>query len=368
MIKGPRVLALTGDENGCTLWRVWQPYSELARRGYGAWFRHKDDPEMLEPDWAYLAATRLEAVVLPRFSWRDQVAARRWVRALHHAGMAVIYDVDDDVFSPQIGARQHATTEREKPLEVLETDRRDRIAALRLCDGVTTSNPELAAVIGHYVTPGTPVVVVPNGIDVRWFRTTVRGAARETSALTIGWAGGNRVRQDLEPLAEAWHNIAKRYPDVHFAVQGFLIDQLVDAVPADRLRQIPWMSVAEYPRGMRHMDIGCASVAPNHFNRCKTPIKLWEYTMAGAACVVSPTLYGPVARDGEDALVAETAAEWEAALVRLVSDAALRCRLQRTQRRRIAEQHSLDQTVLQWPAAWSTILDHFNRQQLERTG
>ena len=40
--------------------------------------------------------------------------------------------------------------------------------------------------------------------------------------------------------------------------------------------------MAEYPRALRNIDIGCASVADNHFNRCKTPIKLWEFTLGGA--------------------------------------------------------------------------------------
>lgn len=360
-MNGPRVLALTGDESGPTLWRVWQPYSELQRRGYGAWFRHKDDPEMDAPEWAYLAATRLEAVIIPRFFWRDHVASRRWVRTLHKTGMAVIYDLDDDVLTPQIGARQHATTEKDKSLADLEQDRRDRIAAIRLCDGVTTSNAQLRAVIEQYVD--VPVLVVPNRIDAAWFRRTLHAVRRHVDPLTIGWAGGSRYDEDLEPLSEAWHNVARRYPLVKFVVQGHLAPVLVQAVPADQVVQLPWASVAEYPRGMRNIDIGCASVAPNQFNRCKTPIKVWELTLAGAVSVVSPTLYGPVVQPGVDALIAETATEWETALVRLVEDQDLRRRLWRNQRRRVATDHSLANHVLDWPRAWTQILERFRANQ-----
>jgi len=360
-LNGPRVLALTGDESGPTLWRVWQPYTELQRRGYGAWFRHKDDPDMDAPEWPYLAATRLEAIVIPRFFWREHVTSRRWVNTLHKAGLAVIYDLDDDTLTPQIGARQHATTEKDKPLAELEQDRRDRIAALRLCDGVTTSNPDLRAVIHQYVD--VPVLEVPNRIDAAWFRRAVHGVRRVVDPLTIGWAGGARYDEDLEPLAAAWHNVAKRYPALKFVVQGHLAPVLVQAVPADQIVCLPWMSVAEYPRGLRNIDIGCASVAPNHFNRCKTPIKLFEFTLAGAVSVVSPTLYGSVVQPGVDALIAETAAEWEAALVRLVDDADLRKRLWRAQRKRVATEHSLANHVLDWPRAWTEILEHFRTRQ-----
>ena len=360
-MNGPRVLALTGDETGPTLWRVWQPYTELQRRGYGAWFRHKDDPELLAPEWPYLVATRLEAIVIPRFYWRDHVSSRNWVRTLHNAGLAMIYDLDDDVLTPQIGARQHATTEKDKSLAELEQDRRDRIAAIRLCDGVTTSNHELAAVIRQYVD--TPVLVVPNRCDVQWFRRTVHGVRRSVDPLTIGWVGGARYDADLEPLAEAWHNIARRYPAVTFIVQGYESPVLMDAVPAERMVHLPWRSVADYPAGMKNIDIGCASVAPTHFNRCKTPIKLWELTLAGAVSVVSPTLYGSYASNGSDALIAEAAAEWEAALSRLIDDPDLRRTLWRNQRRRVATDHSLANHVLDWPRAWTTILEHFRAQR-----
>jgi len=153
---------------------------------------------------------------------------------------------------------------------------------------------------------------------------------------------------------------------VRFVVQGFLPEVLVDAVPAERLEQIPWLSLAEYPRAMRNVDIACCSVANNHFNRCKTPIKLWEFTLAGAVSVVSPTLYGPVITPGEDALMAETAAEWQSALLRLVDDGTLRRQLWRAQRRRVAREHTLSTNYQRWPLAWQLILDQFRSRSQHR--
>jgi len=40
----PRVLALVGDMDGCALWRVLQPFTELQRQGYPAeWGARGDD-------------------------------------------------------------------------------------------------------------------------------------------------------------------------------------------------------------------------------------------------------------------------------------------------------------------------------------
>jgi glycosyltransferase involved in cell wall biosynthesis len=181
--------------------------------------------------------------------------------------------------------------------------------------------------------------------------------------LTIGWAGGARYAEDFLSLAEAWHNIALRFSHVQFVVQGYLPDVLIEAVPPDRVRRLPWLPLEEYPRALLNIDIGCASVADKHFNACKTPIKLWEYTLAGAVSVVSPTLYGPLSTDGEDCLVADTAAEWEHALATLIEDAQLRRRLWRAQRRRVAEQHSLERHVGQWPKAWQQIVEHYRARR-----
>src|SRR5215471_3262749 len=360
-LYGPRVLALTGEEDGCVLWRVWSPYAELARQGYAAWWRNKDDPELGTAEWAYLAATRLEAVVLPRLSWQDHQVARRFVRSMHQSGLAVIYDLDDDLLSPQIEARLHATTQQTKTFEQLEQDRRDRLVAIRLCDGVTTSSEYLAGIVRHYVE--VPVQVVPNAIDVRWFRRVLRGARRAVPPFTIGWAGGSRYTDDLLPVAEAWHNVARKRPDVNFVVQGFVTPELTEAVPAERLYVLPWMHAWDYPIGLKNVDIACCSVAPTHFNRCKTPIKLWEFALAGAVSVVSPTLYGPVASPCEDALIAETATEWEDALIALIDDCELRRRLWRNQRRRVAREHTLVHNWYRWPNAWQQILESFRLKQ-----
>lgn len=363
MTAAPRVLAFFGQETGCTLWRTFWPYTELQRRGYRAWFKDKDDPECRAPEFAPLVASRLDAIILPRMSWGDQRAGDRMVNAWHAAGLAVIYEIDDDAFSPGIVHRQYSTHEEEraKGLEQLEQDRLDRIHCLQQCDGVTVTTQRLKTIVRQFTD--APVEVVPNAIDTRWWRQTLRGHKRVIPPLTIGWAGGNRYTEDLEPVAEAWGRISRRYPEVAFVVQGHVSPVLADAVPEERIKVIPWLSLEEYPRGLLNIDIACCSVAPKLFNTAKTPIKLWEMTLSGAACVVSPTLYGSVATDGEDALVAETADEWEAALSSLIEDADLHRRLHRAQRKRVAAEHSMEVNWQRWPQAWARIVDEFRAQR-----
>jgi glycosyltransferase involved in cell wall biosynthesis len=356
MTAAPRVLAIIGDDSGPTLWRVWSPFAELQKHGVFAHWKHVQDPELQDPMFQLNVSLKFHAILLARMSWGHRVAARIQLNAFHHAGMPVWLEIDDDMFSPGINGRQYAAFERDraKGLEQLEVERQDRLWLLRQVDGITVSTRRLRTVVSQYTD--APIEVVPNAIDLAWFRETLRGRTRVVPPLTVGWAGGARNQADLVPVAEAWARLARRDPDLTFVVQGHMSDALVAAVPEDRVRRLPWLPLAEYPRAMLNIDIGVCTVAPALFNTSKTPIKLWEYTAAGAACVVSPTLYGPYVTDGVDALVAETADEWEGALARLVDDADLRRRLRKAQRTRLACDHSLERNWQQWPIAWSRLL------------
>jgi glycosyltransferase involved in cell wall biosynthesis len=110
---------------------------------------------------------------------------------------------------------------------------------------------------------------------------------------------------------------------------------------------------------MLNVDIACCSVAPLVFNTAKTPIKWYEFTMAGAACVVSPTLYGREVVDGETALVAETPQEWASSIGRLIEDETLRRSIRRAARKTIVTEHSLQNNWQHWLIAWADAVERF---------
>ena len=356
----PRTLALIGDETGPSLWRVWMPMTALSALGRVADWDYKDNADRILP---IIATGRYDAIILPRLAWREHEAGRQWIASLHRAGLAVIAEYDDDVFSEDIIERQYRVHDREraKGKEQLAQDRLDRIAVLQQADGVTVSTRRLATVVREHTDK--PVCVVPNAIDTRWWRRTLRGVSRVVPPLTIGWCGGARYPEDLAAMAEGWRRIASRYPDVTFVVQGHMAEVLINAVPPERVRRLPWLPLQDYPRAMLNVDIGCAAVTDKHFNRCKTPIKVWEYTLSGAVVVASRALYGAVVTDGEDGLLADTPDEWEAALARLVEDASLRRTLWKEQRRRVAREHSLERNLWRWEAAWTAIISDFRARQ-----
>jgi glycosyltransferase involved in cell wall biosynthesis len=204
---------------------------------------------------------------------------------------------------------------------------------------------------------------VENAIDTRWFRAVVKHAKREVPGLTIGWAGGARPDSDLAPMAEAWGRVAAARPEVTFVVAGFQPDIIGEYVSPERVKRLAWLPVEAYPLNLAQLDIACCAVADEPFSRCKTPIKAWESTLAGSAVVATPTLYGRTIEHGVDGLLAETADEWETALLALVDDPAYRRQLRKAQRRRIAERHSLERNAWKWPSAWAQIVTAYRENR-----
>lgn len=362
MFQAPRALFLTGDESSCCLWRVWSPCAELQRRGYRAEWAHKDDALKVLP---LVAGGAFDAIITPRIVWPSEGVGDNWIRTIHKAGLAWIYEIDDDVYSPRIVNRQMRLfdSERAKGETQLEWERQERIRLLAQCDGVTVSTERLATIVRRFAPDHIPVRVTPNAIDAKWFRETLKGCSRIPELrghLTIGWAGGTREDVDVIPLAAAWSVLANKYPDVRFVVQGHIPQILADSVPKDQRVTLPWLPLEEYPRAMLNIDIGCCVVAPMVFNTSKSAIKWYEFTLAGAACVVSSTVYGREVTDGVNALVADSAEQLVDALSRLIEDQAYRRRIRRNARRAVMAEHSLQTQWWRWISGWTEILENFN--------
>lgn len=350
-MRGPSVLALVGDITGPTLWRVFFPITALEREKYPAGWDYTKNKLIAD------IAPAFDGYLLPRIAWQPQErrTAQAWFDSIRAAGKFAVYECDDDIFtSAETSRRQDLGWTDGKTYEQLEAERYERIWAMQQCDGVTVSTQRLATIVRSFTD--RPVIVVPNAIDLQWFRSVLASTKRKIPGLTIGWAGGRRHDRDVEAMAIAWGRLARRYPHVTFVVMGFQPDVIGDNVPADRLVRLPWLRPELYPAGIKQIDIGCCSVADTPFNRAKSAIKCFEYAAAGAAVVASPTLYASVVEDGHSGMIAEDSADqWEAALSALIERPALRAMMARRLLRIVEKKHSLAANLWRWPAAWAAI-------------
>jgi len=141
------------------------------------------------------------------------------------------------------------------------------------------------------------------------------------------------------------------------------------AVPPERLEVLPWLPVVPrdglpfYGVGLLCIDIACCSVAETAFNAAKTPIKVYEATAAGAAVVASTWLYGRTVEHGDDGLIADTADEWEAALLRLIDDEGERRRMQAAMYAKVEDRFSLERNWWRFPAAWAALAEAARRRR-----
>lgn len=353
-MTAPSVLALVDNDrrsDGCSMWRVWSPFAELQRRGFRAEWGWNDD------DRSAMLTPRFDAVVMPRLTWsvEQQAMATSWVDLLHSRGQVMISEWDDDAFGDEI-VKRNVYFGNVDVQEEAEAQREMGRFVLQLADGVTVTNQHLAAVVRRYTS--RPVVVVPNSIDLTWWRSVLATATpRIVPSPTIGWAGGQRPDRDVDAMAVAWGRIARKRSDVTFVVVGWQPHIIAEHVPENRIRRLEWLPVGEYPLSFINVDIGCCPLSSEAFNRSKSAIKAYEYAAAGAAVVASQRPYSQCVTHGETGYIAETPDQWETALLDLLDSPNRRHRLAQNLYRLVEREHSLAANWWRWPAAWEEIVE-----------
>ena len=348
---GPRVLALVGDESGCSMWRAWQPVAYLRLMGYPCDWAYVRHPALIDvPFGAY------DAIVFCRQAWHrvDRRGAKEMLANWRRSGLKVFFEADDDLFTPFVTHQQLERPNNDKTRAQLEADREAALWVLSKVDGCTVSTQYLASTVRRFTD--APVEVVPNAIDAGWFQQVQAGVSRITPGPVIGWAGGTRPDADLEEMAIAWERIASRFPEVTFAVVGHHPPVVAQHVPPDRLLKVPWLHPEDYPKGLVGIDIGCCPLDDHPFNRSKSPIKAWEYALSGAAVVASPTVYGRVLRHAANGHLASTAGEWEHALAYLLERPENRAMQAENLKHDVLQKYALRKNSWRWPAAWNRLM------------
>lgn len=331
---------------------LW-PFSELRKHDYNV-------DVVMYPDLRRINIDPYDIILTPRVTFDGTHWLYKWLNNAQKAGKVWLYECDDDLFSDEFVERQvdhqaagEDRAERRRIHAAVERERDQRITILKHCDGITVSSHALAGCVRALTS--TPVIVVPNLIDAQRFNRYLHRRERMIPAVTIGWAGGGRLNSDLTLLGQAWSILARRYPDVTFVVYGHEPEPLIKAVSSNQLAVIDWSPIELYPAGLANIDIGCCVLPDTSWNRSKSPNKWFEHTLAGAACVVSPTVYGEVVQDGHDALVATTIDDWIVQIKRLIDSHELRTQIATHARMTVKTKHNLNVAWQQWPSAWSAF-------------
>lgn len=344
-----KVLALPGDASGCTLWRIFNPFKALLKRGYPAWWGwvNREDSSAKIPE--------MDVVLMPRLAWNpgEQIMAVRWRDRVRTDRVSIVSDWDDDLFSPEFVDRQFETSAFDFTKDELREFWKVRLWGLELVDGHTVSTPALRDVLATVTSK--PIRVVPNAIDVDWWRAVQSSYGDPLDKTVIGWIGGNRPDRDAQELGKAWKEVARRHPEVLFLVMGHPLPSLVEAVPEDQMVLLPWLPLEAYPFPYAMVDIGCCPLADELFNRSKSPIKAFEFGLSEAVVLASPTVYDTVLDHGTTGFLCRDADEWEGRIEQMLARPDERKELATRWCRRVVERHSIEANLDTYVEAWNEL-------------
>lgn len=275
----------------------------------------------------YFRRMRELSTVLPRY---DAVLVQRAGYAVGPGPLVapfdsfpgrVVFDLDDDVFAltPSMEGKGRAATWLYGPQQAKRLVDR--------ADAIVVSTSILADSLPSHRAPVTVLATVP---DVDHYEQAKDGG---TPGL-IGWAGTSGNLRHLDPLTEVLDSLA------------------TDGV--GHLRVIssePWHGPAEFvPWRLEDEDtmfapfaVGIMPLAASEYAQAKAGYKLLQYMAAGVPVVASPIgVNVTLVQESEAGLLADSPAEWETALRRLLADPALRADMGRRGRAFVERYADLD--------------------------
>lgn len=328
----PVVTILSGVRGDTRRYRSIHPSEQLRLAGVECFLSHITDPALP----GKIAGSSI--AIFHRTPFNRQV--ERLINDLQRRGGLVVLDVDDLVFDPAafefIASPDFADPVR---AALYQEDMRRHRQTLEACHAVLASTAFLADQVRRL---GKPVWVHRNAFSLEMLALSRAASApgyrlqqgqdfvsldQPASRVVIGYASGTPTHDyDFQVVKPALLRTLRRFPRAELWLAGPLNpgpgwDDLEARIHRFELR--PWRSL---PALLAQFDINLAPLLlDNPFARSKSEIKFVEAALVQVPTIASPTqAFSAAIRPGETGFLAETQAEWEDLLARLVEDAPLR--------------------------------------------
>jgi len=193
------------------------------------------------------------------------------------------------------------------------------------------------------------IVVLPNLIDPNEWNHK----RKKHKKLRIGWVWSPTHFPDIPVVSTALEKIYEEYKDdIEIVIFGKEHDMF--KFPTINIKGVPFY---EYPRVFTEagIDISICPLADNDFNKCKSNIKWFESTLAGA-CVVASKVY-PYEHSiihGKTGLLADTPGLWIKHLSNLIENPALRKELHKNALKEVLEKYDVNRDM-KWQLFYKTL-------------
>lgn len=232
------------------------------------------------------------------------------------------------------------------------------LQALMEVDAVSVPTPAMRDLLVDY---NENIFVVPNYLDdAIWSFKSPSSLARSSSSVTIGYMGTNSHQPDLEYVVPVLVRLLQRYAH-RLCLRFWGVRPPKELLQFPQVEYIPcdYRSYEEFALFFQtqEADIFIAPLVDNVFNRCKSPLKFFEYTALGAPGVFSRIEpYVSVIQHGKNGLLAYSLDEWEKCLIDLIEDSKMRNRLATDAQRTVRELWLLSQNAFRWRDVLQNVL------------
>jgi hypothetical protein len=327
-------MAFASARLGSSHHRAYEPMAELARRGHTVYLDRGDlgDDTKLRPcDVAYFQ----------RHHDRD---AQRLARRLSEAGVAIVWDHDDNVLEPP--GRNGGGLHLQRTTAAIR-------AMAEIADVVTTTNGDLAD--AYRACGARETCVIENYLPASYEAISPTGH----EGTVLGWIAWRDHQRDWQEMG--LQGVVQQLLEKHSELCLTSVGPIDLGLSNGRYRKLRAVPFAELGDAIAGFDIGIAPLRDERWNQTRSNIKAKEYAGAGVPWLASPV--GPYLGLGEQNggwLVPE--GDWLERLELLVSNARTRRRLAK-RGRRWARTQLLSRHVAEWEAVLGEAIERRRRRR-----
>jgi len=356
-IRPPDLVVVTGIEGAPLRYRghaLAQAHRSLGGKATILHHLHRDIPGAISPGGM---------VVFYRVPWSSWV--RSCVEAARSRQAAVIFSVDDLIFSPELRDRIPAmralpATEAEQWMEGV----RRYQATAHACRALIASTPAIALAAE---AQGLSALVLENRLSrevallsqaALWDSREDRERRRAQKLCRIGYLSGTTTHDADWALVEpAVSKLLSADPSIELWLLG-PVRGGAGLEQHPRVRRLGSRPYQELPRLQAELDIVVAPLESGlEFSEAKSAIKWVEAAAVGVPAVVSPTEpFRAAISDGVTGMLADGNG-WLEKLSWLIDDVDLRDRVGRAARAEVYRNHGPARAAGEWALAWPRLLE-----------
>lgn len=264
--------------------------------------------------------------------------------------LPIVYDLDDNLFElPPDHPDRRSNAFAGALMPMLE--------AAVSADYLTVSNNFLKERLSPL---NKNIFVLPNYLDERIWQFKAPKEHKPDQKMTIGYMGSASHIPDMEMIGDVLVKIKAEFAEnLHFHFYGAKPPEKLADHPDTTWTPVKTFEYEEFAQDFQQLDadLFIAPLVDNTFNRCKSPIKFFEYTTMGVPGIFSRlTPYEEIITDGKHGLLAGTPQAWEEKIRLLIQNPELRHDLAVNAQKLVQEKYLMSQNSEKWAELYQNFI------------